>query len=139
MFKYYDRKIRPKMKIKQNKNTGQDLQLPCEGMEIEPPSICFSRTGHSLGNSIADQRNTYLSVHFKYSMPKITKTKLKQTTTEPKSTLPLNRDYKYNGLIQNLKKIQKGSTCTTQVLVEANKFQVSKKKKHIYAYRWVIQ
>ena len=32
-------------------------------MGIEQPSICFSHSGHSLGNSTGDQKSTCLSVH----------------------------------------------------------------------------
>ena len=37
--------------------------LPCAEMGIEQPSICFSHSGHSLGNSTGDQKSTCLSVH----------------------------------------------------------------------------
>lgn len=39
--------------------------LPCAGKEKGQPSTCSSHNDHLLGNSIGDQKNTYLSVHHK--------------------------------------------------------------------------
>lgn len=64
--------------------TRQDQCLPCGGMEIEQPSICFSHTDHSLGNSIEDQRNTCLSVDSKYSGHNVSKISLKSNISHKK-------------------------------------------------------
>lgn len=48
---------------KKKKHTKKKWALPCEGTEVEQSSTCSSHIGHSLENSIGDQRTNDLSVY----------------------------------------------------------------------------